>query len=144
MDNGARYIDMCGEAIEIQKIWQPSHGDFFIGQTGKIECWISRIHNKKEIRCGFRINRDNDLIHLTKIIWLPRLDQLIELAQVKGRRYENTTQNFFRWAKTPYKVLEGLPQKLFSSLEQMWLAFVMHQKFLKKWDGNSWQSIVRI
>jgi hypothetical protein len=142
MDKGEQYIRMCEEACEIQKLWMPKHGDYFADRSGKVECWVSHIHDRMERKNGFYIKRETGLVYLIKLVWLPRFDQLIELAQVKGRRYENTTHDFFRWTKTPYKTMEGLPQKIFSSLEQIWLAFVMHQKFWKKWNGSRWYPLV--
>jgi hypothetical protein len=30
------------------------------------------------------------------------------------------------------------PRKVFDSLEQVWLAFVMFKKFAKTWNGRKW------
>jgi hypothetical protein len=49
-------------------------------------------------------------------------------------------QEFFDWTRQPYKSSSKTPGKLFRSMEKIWLAFVMQQKYRKQWDGNSWIS----
>ena len=129
---------MCGAAKEIQLQWKQDYGDFFVDEKGEIKCWISRDPGHYKVKKGFRICVKEDVIHLSKYSWLPKQDQLIEMAQVPGRRYENVTQDFFNWTKVPYEVLSDTPATLFRSMEQIWLAFVMQQKFNKQWDGSEW------
>ena len=139
MDKSSKYIQMCAAAHEIQHQWVPQYGDFYVNEDGNIKCWISKNHAGSQVRHGFSVNIQNDIIFLSKFVWLPRQSQLIELAQIPGRRYENIVQDFFNWSKIPYQVLEGIPGKLFPSMEQIWLAFLMQQKYAKQWSGNAWQ-----
>ncbi len=141
MDKSEDYIQMCDKATEIQEQWTPTHGDFFVGEQGKIYPWIAHVHDSSEIIKGVRVRFENGMPKVTKYIWLPRLDQLMEMAQDSDRRFENTTQIFFDWVKMPYKLMFGSPQKLFRSLEQLWLSFIMHKNFGKQWDGRDWQLI---
>jgi len=138
MDKSDEYIRMCAAADEIQRRWAHSYGDFFVDHHGKIRCWLSRNNEGKKFRKGFHINVDRGVILLSRYVWLPRQNQLIELAQVPGRRYETVTQDFFEWSKRPYKALQGIPARLFRSMEKIWLAFVMQQKFNKQWNGEMW------
>ncbi len=140
MDKSSEYIQMCAKASEIQKQWTPKHGDFFVGEEGKIEVWVSRVHDKRNLVSGVRVVFDNGIPKVTKYIWLPRLDQLIELAQQRGKRYELITQEFFDWTKIPYRTLSGYPRKVFDTLEKIWMAFIMQSKFKKQWDGENWIS----
>lgn len=139
MDKSGRYIDMCNKAVEVQQRWKPCHGDFFVGENGRIQCWISGRNPESKIKKGFAVKTCDNIIQITKFIWLPRLDQLIEMAQVQGRRYDSVTTDFHRWTKTPYPHLPQRPTNLFSSLEQLWLAFVMEQKHRKRWWQCNWQ-----
>ncbi|MCF8105897.1 MAG: hypothetical protein K9K64_10465 [Desulfohalobiaceae bacterium] len=142
MDKSKTYISMCERAQEIQKLWTREHGDFFVGKKGRIECWIAGIHDHRDIRRGVGVERtaEGGLVRICRYIWLPRLDQLIEMAQVPGRRYELVTQDFHDWTRRDYGFIPGRPRRIFSSLEQAWLAFVMQQKHHKGWDGRRWVS----
>ena len=142
MDKSKAYITMCERATEIQQQWSQQHGDFFVGKKGRIECWIAGTHDQRDVRHGREVERTSEecVIRICKYIWLPKLDQLIEMAQVPGRRYEVTTQVFFDWTRRDYGFMPGQPGRIFSSLEQTWLAFVMQQKFGKGWDGSRWVS----
>jgi hypothetical protein len=60
------------------------------------------------------------------------------MAQRPGQRYETVLQDFYDWTKTGYNRQSDLPGKLFPSMEQIWLAFVMQQKYRKQWDGRKW------
>jgi hypothetical protein len=63
-------------------------------------------------------------------IWLPRQDQLQEMVGEKIENNYSITKRFLRF-------IPGNPE---SSMEQLWLAFVMKEKFNKTWDGENWVS----
>ena len=69
-------------------------------------------------------------------IWLPRQDQLQEMVAVKNSTYANI-EPFADFA-----IRQGIrsmsPQ--FRSMEQLWLAFVMKEKYQKIWNIDSWIS----
>jgi hypothetical protein len=138
MDKSTEYISMCGNATEIQQQWDPGHGDFYVDQNGRVTCWVSNVKRVKKIKRGFGVHPENGVIRLTRYIWLPRLNQLIEMAQEQGKRFELTTQDFFDWVKMPYQRASECPNKLFPSLEQLWLAYVMKRKLGKIWNGSEW------
>ncbi len=138
MDKSQSYHRMCDRAEEIQCLWQPIHGDFYADSRGNIRCWIATNPPPERFKNRFGICIKNSIIHLSKYTWLPRQDQLIEMAQVSGRRYESIVQDFFDWSKRPYGSYSVNPGRLFKSMEKIWLAFVMYQKFNRLWDGHSW------
>ena len=139
MDKSGRYIAMCEKAMEVQLCWKPAHGDFFVDKDGHTRCWIDGQHTADKVKKGFAVKTCRNVIQITKFIWLPRLDQLIEMAQVPGRRYESVTTDFHQWTRAPYPSLPERPTNQFSSLEQLWLGFVMEQKHRKKWREKQWQ-----
>ena len=139
MDKGHEYIRMCTAAEEIQRQWKQHYGDFYVAENGAIKCWISMNRDSRRVKRGFGIDIQNDIIYIAKYVWLPRQNQLIEMAQVPGRRYDSIVQDFFDWTKIPYRLQPGTPGKLFPSMEQIWLAFLMQQKYAKQWDGNQWR-----
>lgn len=129
---------MCEKAGEIQRQWVQRHGDVFATDGGKIRYWIEDIHKLKRVKGGFVIDARNEIVYLSRVIWLPRQDQLIEMAQEPGRSYDNVLQHFFNWADTPYEKDAQPAKKLFPSMEQIWIAFVMQKNFGKKWKGSGW------
>jgi hypothetical protein len=139
MDKSLGYIQLCTKAEEVQAQWNPKHGDFFLGENKRIECWVERVHAGRQVHKGFGIkHKDSTVIYVTPYVWLPRLDQLMELAQVTGRRFESVSQEFFVWTKKQYPTGASPPGSFFPSLEQLWLAFVMQCRHGKVWDGAYW------
>ncbi len=129
---------MCDEALEIQKEWVPTHGDYFVGERNKLRIWIEGVNDPSKVVHGVGMEFEDGMPQLTRYIWLPRLDQLIELAQLPHIRYERTTQAFFDWTRQDYGIIAGEPRRIFPTLEQTWLAFIMHYKYGKKWDTQTW------
>jgi hypothetical protein len=93
------------------------------------------------IRNGFGITPGEKVTSMTPLIWLPKLDQLMEEAQLPGMEFREMTFVFYDWVKHPYG-RGGLPAgKHFSSLEQVWLAFIMMKKHNKLWANDNWHSM---
>jgi len=65
------------------------------------------------------------------IVWLPRQDQIQEMLGLEsyGKFYAFTGDRPF--PKTAYYIE-------FDSWEKSWLAFYMHEKHSKIWDGEKW------
>ena len=68
-------------------------------------------------------------------IWLPRQDQLQEMVgSDMGELYHIFWKNMSvvsSYERTPYT-------DKCTSMEQLWLAFVMKEKYNKTWDGDKW------
>lgn len=102
------------------------------------------MRDERNMLGSVNLNFSDGIPSATRYIWLPRLDQLIELAQRPGVRYEKMTQAFFDWTKRPYPRHTQDPRRVFKTLEQTWLAFIMHKDWGKIWDGSNWQSLIKI
>lgn len=124
MDKSKEYIEMCRNGW-IQELWKPKWGDFIWDFESELAYPISSV----------QINRND-------CIWLPRLDQLQDMVDWKKYRtilegqelkwsmhVEDPTRN--HWDMTVFISSRD-------TLEQLWLAFVMHEKYGKKWDGTKW------
>ena len=79
------------------------------------------------------INPKADFPHLSSTaaprpIWLPRQDQLQEMV---GGNLHYLIIDFFDWVRHENSVL-------YTSMEQLWLAFVMKALYSKVWDGTEW------
>lgn len=73
-----------------------------------------------------------------KWVWLPRQDQLQEMVGLDiialCRDFRDFAFNNYADATTD----DIDPVCTFTSMEQLWLAFVMKEKYNKVWDGNTW------
>ena len=116
MDTSQEYVRMCEKATEIQP-----PAEISVDRTNHANFW--------------QRSPDGDAYHY---IWLPRQDQLQEL--VGGDKYST----FYELVESlsSYEMLDQSPYNPFSdiqpSMEIVWLAFVMHQKYGKRWDGADW------
>ncbi len=70
------------------------------------------------------------------LIWLPRQDQLQEMIR-DGSVHFNLLAGFWR-ELTVYGCIKKYYIQ-FNSMEQLWLAFVMHELHGLRWDG-AWKS----
>jgi hypothetical protein len=141
MDKTSTYIEMCSRATEMQRRWKQAYGDFYADGKGRISCWIqSRSELSSRFKGGFRIRSEASVIRLEPMVWLPRQDQIIEMCQLPGRSYDSVVMEFYGWTRDPYDTRLQLPGKRFPSMEQIWLAFFMHRRYRKKWNGAAWKA----
>lgn len=137
MDTSKEYIKMCEKAVEIQKLWKPKTGDVLCHKnTGDI-LWVDRFNQNNIFVCD----------HLSSVytskqgsIWLPRQDQL--QGMVENKRDFGIGHNvnlFHNFVFSKYSV-DYRANDIFISMEQLWLAFVMKEKYQKVWDGEDWRS----
>lgn len=126
MDTSEIYIKMCGKTEEIQSIGIP-------------------INDPK----SYIIERDMNSTNY-HIVWLPRQDQLQEMVEkyldekvskeeISAGDIGHVIFHFIIWLNKQKgyqklcKILKDWP-----SMEQLWLAFVMKEKFGKIWNGEEW------
>lgn len=118
MDKSEQYIKMSDKAKEIQALRPEWNGE---GDDG--EWWISKAE--------YQSHTPQDAI------WLPRQDQMQEILK---KRNTPLLMDFTIWVYEENKE-GGIYDKenQFTSMEQLWLAFVMKEKYKKTWDGENWQ-----
>ncbi len=135
MDTSETYIKMCDcpEIQEQRPVAEDRVGSTYYGWYG------IKLHNKKV----YSTNRPNETIDS---IWLPRQDQLQAMVIAKvSADYANTDispehrmvmvfASFVNAVRFPYKI----PQNDLTSMEQLQLAFVMHELHNKTWNGERW------
>lgn len=135
MDTSAEYIKMCN-CEEIQGIWSPWHGDFYI-HSGELKYLGETIDGirKNVINCR-KVMNEPCIEFLRKILWLPRQDQLQKMV------WDNQASDIMNICGLLDR-LQHMPIGFdCRSMEQLWLAFVMHEKFNKKWNGEKWVEII--
>jgi hypothetical protein len=151
MDTSKEYILMCEKAREIQKAWDeklvPSFFFDYALDRVTIRIWVPEALRKKitdpitsqRLIISIEENRPIDKWipegNKAPVIWLPRQDQLQgilpwALASLIHGMY------WFVYNREGVKTEKDLYG--FTSMEQLWLAFVMSEKFKKTWNGKEW------
>lgn len=121
MDKSVEFIKMCAEAKEIQKgvLYQ---GDYYSPNGNTV-----------------KISFDKQPLLISKYIWLPRQDQLQEIANICDCTDPMCLHlDFHKWyigLPNPAPVYDN------NSWEQLWLVFAMIQRFGKIWNGESWEKV---
>jgi len=157
MDNSETYIKMCEKAEEIQARRRLKEGD--------IIAWRHNPSNKNsknfyltwseytiEAITAFNANkrvkqlREADLSQVMagfmyphlEITWLPRQDELQEMIQRSDEYARPFVARFAKWVhdEIDYVLMQSL-----KSMEQLWLAFVMKERYLKIWNGEEWVKV---
>lgn len=131
------YIKMCEQAEEIQKLCQYKKGDwvYFIKPKKVTLRGVDELYcREEEIEALTRENKNNELK------WLPTQEQLQEMVDWK----EYTIS--IEWNSEPYKFYwKQDPLEMYGangdSLNEVWLMFVMHEKYHKVWTGEKWEVI---
>ncbi len=157
MDTSEVYIKMCEKAEGIQKKWNPLPGDFIhhkftlFGEEINHKIWpqipmweINIVWFRSEIDSYFACTdeKGNNRIykHPTDMkretcIWLPRQDQMQEM--INSTDISNLFDKFFSYYTLNWSV-RSTPWWNNISFEQLWLAFVIKEKFNKIWNGEKW------
>ena len=134
MDTTKKNILMCEKAEEIQKIWKPRVGDL---------AWRGTKYLPTKDACGYLTDVDvfdTQGYKARGSVWLPRQDQLQEM--VNEGSVEFLTRRFNKFALDECHIMSGSCHlngfAVFETLEQLWLAFVMKEKYNKIWNGTDW------
>ena len=85
-------------------------------------------------RFKFNWGKNNFFIGRT---WLPRQDQIQEMMDYGLGAFVN---DFHEFCEDDLGMYSDSDCKFhdYKSMEQLWLAFYMHEKHKKKWDGEKW------
>ena len=154
MDISKEYILMCEKVGEIQEVWEPAFGDFIVSA----EHCIRRKNSSRNLLVVIQYarkdfsnpkspmliyakspmliyakspNQMGDNKYKEDKVWLPRQDQLQKILSPDCNDKDicwliGCTVEMGKM-KDPYK---------FTSMEQLWLAFVMKEKYSKRWDKD--------
>ena len=146
MDTSIEYIEMCEKALdEIQRVWTPANGDCFA------ICINSEWRSGIVADCGeagqkhyrsYSDDPDNEGGYL--YTWLPRQDQLQEIIMKDGSIKTTIGRMTFEVAfglSVVFTERVGRYTKYNWSMEQLWLAFVMKEKYGKIWDGTKYKEV---
>jgi len=124
-----RYIKMCEKAEEIQREWKPERGDWCIEKKGKplyplLVVEISFIYCSDYGLSVFTEGGELRKVLQSDLTWLPTQEQLQEMMGF----YPHT------WGYFLFFIKETGAFGKFSSMNELWLAYVMSEKYQKVWD----------
>jgi len=132
MDTTVKYIKMCEEAKKIQKEWKPKAFDLYFDKFNHLIKHYNPVTKDKKIK-QWQIKEN--------MIWLIYQDQLQEMvAETSGfdgkRMIGLELCNFWAWYQQNRPGDIGVEIELWPSWEQLWLKFVMKQKYNRLWDDK--------
>ena len=143
MDTSPEYIKQCEQAEEIQYQFNPDDHNCLWDFALKWD-W-DRNNEKYDGYIGYGGRKQQQFStydgYLWHCIWLPRQDQLQEMIETTS--LWNINHRYSRWL---YDVnddgvcdfhIRHIHENL-KSMEQLWFAFVMAERYQKIWDGTEW------
>ncbi len=143
MDTTKQNISMCEKAVKIQKGWKPIKGDFVVSLKYALSSYDKNIllFDRATVCTDAEpLNlRTMQYIDFVKkyCIWLPHQGQLQEMVldYIEG----TCGKNLSRLKKFTAFACEISNYMVSRSMEQLWLAFVMKEKYQKVWNGKDWE-----
>ena len=134
MDTSKEYIEMCSQTLEIQEKWvDVTAGDFValisLNPDDPVHCYGDL--DADEFKGFKKDNPDYNPRHDgTYRVWLPRQDQLQEMAL-----FQDPIPHTLHALKE-----FSLKHEYCKTLEQLWLSFIMMDCYNKQWDGEEWNT----
>lgn len=122
------YIKMCEKAEEIQVKWKPRIGDKIKHRLGK-SIQLITLYDIETYSDDFYIEE--------KYTWLPTQEQLQKMI---SRNWYDVFCKFLWWHSDDDKSSEEF-ESMFTSMNEVWLAFVMKEKYNKVWNGKEWVNV---
>jgi len=137
------YIKMCEQAEEIQKAWKPELGDICLSRfDGKEVIIIEKGIGVEEYKVlfmdvGLKTQR-NYWYSKVNLKWLPKQEQLQEMVWDKTSdvRFPDNTDALIYYLRK-FRGQFYL-DKFFDSFNELWLAFVMKERWNKSWTDDKW------
>lgn len=138
MDTTKQNILMCEKAEKIQQLFNPKEFNFLWDGVLRNN-WDQAKHSYvkyipySKTKYGILEGRQQflhyDGEYTWSCIWLPQQDQLQRMIRDKFYQTYDMVLSF--------REIIGYDDK--RSMEQLWLAFVMKEKYSKTWNGKEWR-----
>jgi len=140
MDTSKEYIEMCKKAFEIYDGRYFIVGDFLLTKSTEfIESYVE-IFAEHDC-CGGDLcygRKFNLVVNEEVECWLPRQDQLQEMVTDKKSDQKNC-KLWYSFKKYITDIILNSDELELPSWEQLWLSFVMKEKYNKIWINNDWK-----
>jgi len=147
MDTSETYIKMC-DCSEIQELWEPRNMDRFaepareydefpyytytISSTGHFRRLLYYLISEVDGPFSYELYSIVTFERSPSYIWLPRQDDLQEMFKGVHGLYDEpyiATNDFYNFIRSFV-----YPIKMFKTMEQLWLAYYMYEKYKKTWS----------
>lgn len=124
MDPSPEYIDMCRKATELQEMWEPKEGDWFVlyDEIETIGGYSEDLH-PIDYREEFPISKKN-------CVWLPRIDQYCDIVPMEWGLFAEKCSELCQLKE------HGLYK--YPTFEKAAIAVVMKNMYRKNWNGEDW------
>ena len=134
MDTSKEYIFMCEKAIELQNDWLKGWSFYTVRN------FRERLDEPVMCRKFTYISEED----IEDFIWLPRQDQLQDM--VEGEFY-GKIYSVYAWMQIN-RVSghnETMEVEYCNSMEQLWLGYIMSEKYNKEWniEKKEWEKRIR-
>lgn len=129
------YILMCDQAKQLQNAWEPKDWDIFVYRDSEemdIMMYMEEEYNRKEMWIVDGI-----------YIWLPTQEQLQEMMPKSDvtSLVEYIKNVELRYHDRFDENAVGYFTGTFISLTELWLAFVVKERWNKIWTGEKWEAV---
>jgi hypothetical protein len=134
MDITKEYLSMCEKAIEIQVLKNlDQDGDIFYSENLEDSKIFFNCHDEFEQyeKLSLASSEHSDET-TTKLIWLPRQDQLIEMIE-----YPHGISRLIIELSIAIREVNELAY-FGDTLEKIYLMYLMKKDYSKTWDGLNW------
>ncbi len=121
-------MDTTEQNIKLLLKWYEDPIYIKMADTPEIQEQVGEYDEHNYIHLGKNYGLDN----LNDKVWLPTQSQLQEMVEDKFFSTRDMIQYFAEWVKCDTANLWDI------SMEQLWLAFCMAEKFNKVWNGSKW------
>ena len=120
------YIKMAEKAVEIQELRNYKYPNSFPGLFRNNDDVYYQVS-------GWREGKGS-------IIWLPNQSQLQGMVGIR-EAFDGMWVRWLRFCVDDTWVIHEYPLRFRASMEQLWLAFVMKEKYGKVWNGEDWVTL---
>ncbi len=117
------YILQCEKAIELQKIGK---NEYYCSNKPASDEWHFIEDESTPI--------EEDGFHSGKWIWIPAQNTLQEILGCIGVRPRKIIEDLYKFSGS----LDFSKKYSVKTMDQLWLAFAMKEKFNKLWNGTKW------
>ncbi len=139
------YIKQCEKAKEIQELCRYKKGDWFYTKKYKDD-YTKGYHVISDDYIYFCDNPESiSWITRAKGVWLPTQEQLqAMILPILKKRYNkawdlNKMKRTANWVFRIFSCFLNEHSRIYSNdMNELWLAFVMKEKWNKKWTGKDW------
>ncbi|KKL44676.1 hypothetical protein LCGC14_2363290 [marine sediment metagenome] len=126
------YIQQCEKAVEVQNEREATIGNVYYDMIDD-RAYTLGATRKDGIRAftPLQVSLEND----SRYTWLPTQSQLQAMVEVRGGLgVWDLFKQFGDWCGE-----WGGESGHFATGEQLWLGFLMHEKYQKRWAGEDWE-----